>query len=201
MCLHAAFRAAHRDRRLPDVEPFEVAEQEGLALAAGERGEHVLDAPEQFFAFERFVRPASRIDGGLERVGRGFLRIAARPKGHHGAPNFLAALKIGDAVAQDPVEERTPFVLGTPPVIPHQPDHRVLHGVLRFRAITKRHGGDAQRAAFDSCKEPVERALPVHRALPRFTRPAERQWRDERSRAIHRLVLHRLPTPRAAQGV
>jgi hypothetical protein len=70
--------------------------------------------------------------------------------------------------------------------VPHQADHRVLHRIFSFRVIAQRHARDPERPALDAGEESVERALPVHRFLPRFARAAERQWRIERSRAIHR---------------
>jgi hypothetical protein len=82
--------------------------------------------------------------------------------------------------------------------VPHQADHRVLHRIFSFRVIAQRHARDPERPALDAGEESVERALPVHRFLPRFARAAERQWRIERSRAIHRFFPHRHPTPRTA---
>ena len=161
----------------------------------GERRERRLEPGQQRLALERLVRPAMRVDRGLDGIGVSLAGRIARPDRDHGTAHARAALNIGDAVSEDAVEERPPFLLGPSGVVPHQPHHRVLHGVLRFRAVAQRERRNAKRPAFDAGQESVECALPVQLDVPRGAGSPDQDVRIERSRALHRLILHGHPTP------
>ena len=89
---------------------------------------------------------------------------------------------VSNAIFQDPVKQRPPFVAGAPPIGVGEADHRVLNDIERLIGIANRHDRDPKCTRLHLAQEAIEFRCVLQRVLPFETlRKHARQCQFHRS--------------------
>ncbi len=166
MRFYAALRTPHCASSLIHVEFFPHAEQKGLLLTERERLEsriqgtrdlslrHLLVETRGFLIRHRLKRIAVLIPGS-----------ATEPLAPL-APNSYPPIPVSDLALQDPMEERSPFLL-VPRGIPlGKFEHRFLYQIEGFIHVAGCDLSPAEGTLFDGSQKPLKRLSPIQRLPP-----------------------------------
>ncbi len=120
-------------RGLGYIQALEVAQQESLSLTIRQRFQRRIQRRHGLIEFQPRDRRQIIARGLRDRIGvLIFLVAAERHPRHHPPAHRAPALHVADAVFQDSVEERLPFLLGPIRIGTGKLQHRILHRIQRI---------------------------------------------------------------------
>jgi len=181
MRLDATLRTFHGRRRFRDVHALEIAQQKCLPLAGRQPGDGLLQRRHGFVRLELCGRLCGAVHGQVHGIDR-VLLVLASPwhKGHHPAAHIAPALHVADAIFEDAIEQRLPFLGRTQRVARAELHHRILHHVERISFVTQRDLCDPEGLALYARQKCFERARGI---LGRITQMGLPGW-DQINRLI-----------------
>ena len=166
MRFYATFRTSHCTSGLIHIKFFPHAKQKGLLLTERERLESRLQGTRALSLRHLLVGTRGfLIRHRLERIAVLLPVLATEPLAPL-APNSYPPIPVSYLALQDPMEERSPFLL-VPRGIPlGKFEHRFLYQIEGFIHIAGCDLSHAEGTLFDSDQKPLKRLGPIQRLPP-----------------------------------
>ncbi len=124
----AAFTDFHRRRRVHDGQTFHFAQQKRLALPRAQGGNGIGNTSGKLAVGDFLLRAEGGV-GNLFPAGRLILFFVAGEEKIENLLHLAPTVHVGDAVAQNAVEQRRPFLRRSQLVVAHQFEQAVLHHI------------------------------------------------------------------------